>query len=212
MKKFYHKAIKRLHKVRPLYLWLAGLTLVCLVGTGLYVGAQSGVKPQQSERGATTLEQDTGGVESIDKSSSSVPDPTDATNSTQQGTNNSTGSSGYTPYTPSECTTTAIPYTTEYIDAPDLYPNQGYSNGGRDGYIKTCTASSTGYKPEDIVSKPYNKRVYVGTRGTSSSPTYSYDQALQMATNQCIAVAQSGGTDSSAYQQCLSAALNSYGY
>ena len=140
------------------------------------------------------------------------PSPSQAISN--QSTSPSSPSSSNTspqPYVAPVCTKTVVPYTTTFIEAPDLYPSDSYSNGGRDGEIITCTADSLGNKPKDITYSPYNKRTYVGTK-SDSTPTYTYQQAMQAAQSQCSPIAQASGTGSSAYQVCIETVLNNYGY
>lgn len=128
----------------------------------------------------------------------------------QQGTHN-TPTPTYTPkpYVASVCTKTVIPHETEYIEVDYLYVGETreYSSGW-DGYKETCTADSTGYKPADYTSPPYNKKVYVGTKqkhtssGSESQSTMTYQQAY----NNCSAQGVPG--NSSAMQQCINAYLS----
>lgn len=110
-----------------------------------------------------------------------------------------------TPYVASVCTKTVIPYETEYIEVDYLYVGETQEYSGWDGYKETCTADSTGYKPADYTSPPYNKKVYVGTKQKQSSgsqTTMTYQQAY----NNCSAQGVPG--NSSAMQQCVNAYLS----
>lgn len=61
------------------------------------------------------------------------------------------------------CTKTAIPYETIYKEVNYLYVGETDSFGGYEGYIQTCTADSTGYKPLDFTVPPVAKYIYQGT-------------------------------------------------
>jgi len=99
------------------------------------------------------------------------------------------------PYVASVCTKTTIPYTTEYVNDPNMYEGSTYESGmGWDGYKETCTADSTGYKPADYTSPPYNKKIYVGTK---PKPNYSSQPKDYSRCNQFL------GTG--AYQACVDA-------
>lgn len=68
------------------------------------------------------------------------------------------------PYVASKCTKTVIPYKTVYEEVSYMYVGETSSYGGYDGYIESCTADSTGYKPPDYKSSPIDKTVLVGTK------------------------------------------------
>lgn len=100
------------------------------------------------------------------------------------------------PYIASVCTKTTIPYTTEYVNDPNMYEGSTYEGGmGWDGYKETCTADSTGYKPADYTSPPYNKKIYVGTK---PKPNYSSSQPKDY--SRCNQFLGTG-----AYQACVDA-------
>lgn len=112
---------------------------------------------------------------------------------------------GYKPYTAPVCVTLPIPYKTEYKNVSYLSVGQTQTTGGFDGYTKTCTADSTGYKPQDITLNAYDKTVYVGTYQSSSSTgqtgsTTTREQRIAS----CIQYIQRLSPGSSAYQQCYS--------
>lgn len=68
------------------------------------------------------------------------------------------------PYIAPVCTEITIPYEIEYIDDPSMYIGETSGTGfGWDGYKRTCTTSSSGYKPADYTTLPYNEKVYRGT-------------------------------------------------
>lgn len=62
------------------------------------------------------------------------------------------------------CTKTMLPYNTNYQDVNYLYVGQTSSYGGYEGFVQTCTADSTGYKPQDFRIEPIDKTVLVGTK------------------------------------------------
>lgn len=68
------------------------------------------------------------------------------------------------PYVASVCTKKTIPYKTKYENVSYLYVGETDSYGGTNGYTETCTADSTGYKPADFTSQPFDKTVLVGTK------------------------------------------------
>jgi len=74
------------------------------------------------------------------------------------------------PYVASVCTKTPIPYKTITIEDPYRYVGNNYSYGGTDGYLETCTTSSSGYKPSDFRYTPYDKTIYVGTKPLPTLP------------------------------------------
>lgn len=120
-----------------------------------------------------------------------------STQSGQQSQNVPASTYNYEPYVAPVCTKTVIPYETIYIDADYLYVGDTMETGlGIDGYTETCTASSSGYKPPDYTSQPFDKTVYRGTKplqSTSSSlTTPNYSQCSQFI-----------GTG--AYQACIDA-------
>lgn len=86
---------------------------------------------------------------------------------TQQNDQNTTTTTK--PYVASVCTRTTIPFETVYVDASYLYVGESQGYGGWDGYKETCTADSTGYKPADYTSQPYNRTVYRGTKPKPSN-------------------------------------------
>ena len=87
---------------------------------------------------------------------------------------------------------------------------------------------SNGVKPQDVEFKVVNDKVWVGTAikpvAASTPPpqpkpeptisTYTYDQAYALAIQNgtCQIIAQAGGSDSSAYINCINAVLQDYGY
>jgi len=113
------------------------------------------------------------------------------------------------PYMAPVCTKTPVPYEIKYIDVSYLYVGETEEYGGRDGYRETCTADSTGYKPPDFTSPPYDKTIYRGTKPKPSSSTNTPSLTYQQAYSNCNAIlGQHGASNSSAMQQCLAA----YGY
>lgn len=97
--------------------------------------------------------------------------PATVSNTSVQGGASPTTNYTPEPYVASVCTKTVIPYETEYIDVDYLYVGETQEYSGWDGYKETCTADSTGYKPSDYTSQPYNKKVYRGTKVKSSGST-----------------------------------------
>lgn len=68
------------------------------------------------------------------------------------------------PYVAPVCTKTPIPYETVYEDVNYMFEGETSSYGGYEGYTQTCTADSTGYKPQDYTISPISKTVLVGTK------------------------------------------------
>lgn len=100
------------------------------------------------------------------------------------------------PYVASVCTKTTLPYKTEYVNDPEMYEGSTYDSGlGWDGYKETCTADSTGYKPPDYTSPPYNRKIYVGTK---PKPNYGSSQPKDY--SRCNQFLGTG-----AYQACIDA-------
>lgn len=164
-----------------------------------------------SNYGALTMDDGTGatGLKPIEVRGDSNLDPATQNSSQSSGTTGSTGTSTkpYS-YTPPQCTTTSIPFQTEYKEVS--YLNKGETkviSEGKNGTLETCTADSSGYKPKDLRFDPWNKLVYVGTyvapsSGGSTQPTRTYQQAA----NYCSA--HGVPYDSSAWSQCINAYLN----
>jgi hypothetical protein len=100
------------------------------------------------------------------------------------------------PYVASVCTKTTISYKTEYINDPGMYEGSTYESMGWDGYRETCTADSTGYKPADYTSPPYNRKIYVGTK---PKPTY-YTSPQPKDYSRCNVALGTGS-----YQTCIDA-------
>lgn len=126
------------------------------------------------------------------------------------------------------CKDIAIPYQIQYYDDSYLYVGETkVDRAGVNGLKKDCTevydgkdwGKYYGRTSNEVYTEVYPTDAYVD-RGTKpkptttppTNPTYTYEQALQLATSQCSPIAQASGTDSSAYQSCLSSALGSYGY
>ena len=101
-----------------------------------------------------------------------TPPSTPATQTSYSNPNSSTNYQSV--YIPPACTKTVLPYSTSYQDASYMDVGQTSSYGGTDGWIKSCTADSTGWKPADLTFQPYNKVVYVGTRQPAPTPTPTY--------------------------------------
>jgi hypothetical protein len=68
--------------------------------------------------------------------------------------------------------TNIIPYSTTYENVGYLYPEQGYSSGGVDGYTFVCIVKGKVYSSN--VFPPYNKTVYVGTKVRTTTTTTPY--------------------------------------
>lgn len=133
--------------------------------------------------------------------------------------NNQQSTSQYNPgkYTSGSCTKTVIPQSTVYENASWMYVGETKTYPGIDGWKHTCTPSSDGYKPEDIVYQGLPTTIYRGTKPKPEATptptnTFSYSQALSTAKGQCSPIAQASGTGSSAYQQCINSVLAQYGY
>jgi len=126
------------------------------------------------------------------------------------------------------CTEIAIPYETDYHDDSSMYiGDTRVAITGTNGVRKDCTKTYDGkdwaqyygltYKDVRDEVWPRTALVYKGTKPiatTPTTPTYTYEQALQIARNTgtCMQIAQASGTGSSAYQQCLSLVMKDYGY
>lgn len=142
----------------------------------------------------------------------SKPQPTQNNSSQQSTSQNSSGQ-----FVAGVCTKTVIPQSTVYEDVSYLYVGETKTYPGIDGWRQTCTASSDGFKPADVVSQGLPTKIYRGTKPrpeTTPTPTntYSYSQALSTAQGQCSPIAQGSGTGSSSYQLCIQTVLKQYGY
>lgn len=142
----------------------------------------------------------------------SKPQPTQNNSSQQSTSQNSSGQ-----FVAGVCTKTVIPQSTVYEDVSYLYVGETKTYPGIDGWRQTCTASSDGFKPADVVSPGLPTKIYRGTKPrpeTTPTPanTYSYSQALSTAQGQCSPIAQGSGTGSSSYQLCIQTVLKQYGY
>lgn len=142
----------------------------------------------------------------------SNPQATQSNNSKQPTNQNSSGK-----IVPGVCTKTVIPQSTVYEDVGYLYIGETRTYPGMDGWRQTCTASSNGFKPEDVVFQGLPTKIYRGTKPrpeATPTPTnnYSYSQALSTAQGQCSPIAQASGTGSSSYQLCIQTVLKQYGY
>jgi len=125
------------------------------------------------------------------------------------------------------CKDIVIPYDTQYYDDPTLYVGETkVDRAGVNGVKKDCTHTYDGkdwgkyygLTQKEVYTETYPKAAYVdrGTKPKPSStpptPTYTYQEALQIAQNQCSPIAQASGTGSSAYLVCLQTVLSNYGY
>lgn len=125
------------------------------------------------------------------------------------------------------CRDEVYPYKTFYYDNSSMYVGETkVTRTGVNGSITKCVKTYDGkdwgvyygeqYTAVQDVTYPTDEWVDRGTKAIpiepTPTPTYTYDQALQMATNTCQPVALASGTDSSAYQSCISTALANYGY
>jgi len=98
-----------------------------------------------------------GVVETINTSTTKANKQSESTQPTVQ-----TSQSVYVP-TGGGCEkTNIVPYTTKYEYVSYLYPEQGYSSGGNDGYTFVCTVKGKLYSSNVVA--PINKTIYVGTK------------------------------------------------
>lgn len=205
---------------KQLFLGLAIGALIMLP-TGVYVNTRN--NSHQADQGSTTLEtkpatesnqiQNLAPVtEQQNQSSAEIPKPS--------------GGGDY--HIAVTCKDIVIPYETQYYDDPYMYVGETkVDRAGTNGLKKDCTRTYDGKDwgkylglvQKEVYTETYPKDAYVG-RGTKpkptatqpTNPTYTYEQALQMAKNKCLPIAQASGTGSSAYQVCLQTALGTYGY
>ena len=150
------------------------------------------------------------------KDSGSTPQQiTQPSNQTEQtgeqfSTSNSEKRSGYSP---SLCTTTVIPYTTEFKDDPSLYVGETredfMNNRAEDGKVVTCTPDSNGKTLPGYTTPSWNKVIYRGTKPRPGSNPPDNRVPYSTAVSNCNSIAsQGGGYSEPAFQACM----RGYGY
>ncbi|MDB5176047.1 MAG: hypothetical protein JWM81_905 [Candidatus Saccharibacteria bacterium] len=163
---------------------------------------QSNGEPQAVSTVTQKVQQPTAPAEGVAQSTNalmnSAPTSTAPTSTVQTSPNAS-----FKPYTAPFCTTVTLPYKTVYKNVTYLSVGQSNESGGIDGYTKTCTPDSTGYKPPDITYLGMDKTVYIGIQETGPTARDSADQR-QAEVNLCIQQLQALSPNSNAYMQCLS--------
>ena len=120
------------------------------------------------------------------------------------------GGSNATTYTAPKCTKNPIPYKTTYESASWLTVGSTFVIGGENGYVETCTADSSGYKPPDLTIQPSDKIIYSGTyvppdTSGNSTTQAQIEAARQQRIQDCLRyIGSRGAGGSSASQQCYS--------
>ena len=194
--------------------------LLLFVATGLPSKITRSVHDSKPTNKASTISSNAQKA-TIDKKTPAAAPPT-PTN--QPSYNNPNSSTNYkSDYIAPVCTRTVLPYSTSYQDVSYMDVGQTSSLGGTDGWTRTCTADSLGWKPTDITYPPYDKVVYVGTRQPATAPTptptptYSpsqnyaakntcdaqYAQAMAMILNGNAGNSSATVMVQNAYSQCL---------
>lgn len=121
-----------------------------------------------------------GDIKASTSTQSSSPSPSQQSTPSTSGSSPSGSTYAYKPYVAPVCTKVPIPYKTTYENANYIPVGETQTFGGTDGYIDSCTADSTGYKPSDITLQPQNKIIYVGTKPVTS-PAEAYQQCYDSA-------------------------------
>ena len=71
---------------------------------------------------------------------------------------------------PGVCTIKTIEFTTTTVNDASMYQGETKETGGSNGWLKTCTADSSGVKPNDENAQPINKIISVGTKPKPTAP------------------------------------------
>lgn len=113
-------------------------------------------------------------------------------------------------YSPSLCTTTVIPYTTEFKDDPTLYIGETredfMNNRAEDGKVVSCTPDSNGKTLPGYTTPSWNKVIYRGTKPRPDSNLPDNRIPYSTAVHNCNSIAsQGGGYSESAFQACMRA-------
>ncbi len=94
------------------------------------------------------------------------------------------------------CTKSVLPHGSRTVQQPYSYTDETRTVRGSDGYLQTCTADSTGWKPADVRKEPVDTVVYQGTRSREADADAAYARWITKCRQQF-------GDVSSAYQQCV---------
>jgi hypothetical protein len=187
----------------PIRIGLVGLAVV-LIGAGVVI--------------ATSISGGSNTVPAATSASSSASNPAPSSSSTPVAQSSATKSANAQPdvatnttkpFIPGICTKTTTPYTTQYTNTYELAAGQTQVlEPGIDGSTESCTNNSDGtndgsdYLPITMVPR----LVEVGVAASTTTPPEGISE--QQAESNCNALLANGGSDSSAYAQCL----EGYGY
>lgn len=192
--------------------------IAIMLPTGVYVGAiRNNKQATKTDTPTNTTTQTKEQTKDPKQTAETKPTTEQSTNQSNNGGNSSQPSTttGYTnTYKAPVCTDTPIAYSTSIVIASWLSTATTKVDGGTNGYTRTCTADSTGYKPSPTTLNPVNKTIYVGTGGiTASTPPRTTppepDQLTRIKADCSVQLSVHGNQE--AYQLCVNTLSRYFG-